>query len=108
MTAPPGRPEDDDPYDTGASWLVMPFLPVKSKGGPYDDDAYCAGYEMGTLDAKLGRTTSDGWGNTLAIHAENQQQADLIAMRRGYVALFTEPEDGWVRMRLFPMQEITP
>lgn len=33
--------------------LIMPFLPVKSKGGRFDDDAYTAGYEMGVLDARL-------------------------------------------------------
>lgn len=34
--------------------LVMPFVSVASKGGPYDDDAYAAGWAMGALDAKLG------------------------------------------------------
>ncbi|MFV8317145.1 hypothetical protein [Mycobacterium sp. 23] len=78
--------------------LVMPFIPVQSKGGPYDDDAFVAGYEMGLLDAQLsGSTFTQGH----AIRAENQHQADLIAMRHGYVAEFTTTEEapGWVCMK---------
>lgn len=79
--------------------LVMPFVNVTSQGGRYDDDAYCAGWEMGHLDAQLGyqqpptleRTIRDG----------NTEQADLIAMQYGYRADI-EPcgVDGWLHLRL--------
>lgn len=76
--------------------IVMPFLPVQSNGGPHDDDAYVAGYEMGLLDAQLGGTVYD---QGRAIHTENRDQADLIAMRNGFTADFTDEEiPGWVCM----------
>lgn len=78
--------------------LVMPFLPVQSNGGPHDDAAYVAGYEMGLLDAQLGRTEFD---QGRAIHGENREQADLIAMRHGYTGEFTnDGGDGWVHMKI--------
>lgn len=80
--------------------LVMPFLPVISNGGPYDDDAFVAGYEMGLLDAQLGNSEFD---QGRAIHAENRAQADLIAMRHGYIAEFTANDGGdWVCMKVRP------
>lgn len=63
--------------------LVMPFVVVTSKGGPWDDQAYVAGYEMGLLDARLQLgIVGDGY----QIHTWNIPQADLIAMRHGYTA----------------------
>jgi hypothetical protein len=76
--------------------LVMPFLSVRSKGGPHDDDAYVAGYEMGILDALLEQQIEPITDRS--IHADNRAQADLLAMRYGYVAEFGEVEDGWVSM----------
>lgn len=81
---------DQEPAEYG---LVMPFVAVASKGGPYGDDAYTAGYEMGILDATLAAKPRE---HQVTIHTTNKQQADLIAMRRGYrcsaVAAFEFPE----------------
>lgn len=71
--------------------LVMPFVVVWSKGGLYADDAYCAGWEMGRLDSTLdGEYTAlpDVWETT--IHTGNRLQADLIAMRHGFTAEWTD------------------
>lgn len=78
--------------------MVMPFLPVQSKGGPYEDGAFVAGYQMGLLDAQLsGRSFDQGQ----AIYVENREQADLLAMRYGYTAEFTDEEvQGWVGMNI--------
>lgn len=66
--------------------LVMPFVIVKSNGGPYDDAAFVAGANCGQLMAEL---------QALAAHRaiphpryarpEHLPQYDLIAMRHGYV-----------------------
>lgn len=86
---------DDDEFNYD---LVMPFLPVQSKGGPYDDDAFVAGYAMGLLDAELGGSVFD---QGRAVNVENREQADLIAMRHGFVAEFTDEDvPGWVCMTL--------
>lgn len=88
--------DDDFGYD-----LVMPFLPVQSRGGPHDDDAFVAGYEMGLLDAQLGRSEFD---QGRAIRVDNREQADLIAMRHGYVAEFASDDGtGWVCMKVRPL-----
>jgi hypothetical protein len=86
--------------------LVMPFVTVASKGGPHDDAAYCAGYEMGRLDAILqtGRQRGIGLLSTTC-RTENQAQADLIAMHRGYTATFTESDvEGWTHAEFEPIQ----
>lgn len=81
--------------------LVMPFLPVQSKGGPYDDLAYTAGFEMGALYAKLGAAKPAP--TSITVHHENHRQADLIAMRHGYTTEFqSENEHGWVCLLLKP------
>jgi hypothetical protein len=72
--------------------LVMPFVAVASKGGPYDDGAYCAGYEMGQLDTLLERGPRGRLERT--IRSANAAQADLIAMQHGYVCTAQPaPED---------------
>lgn len=65
--------------------LVMPFVVVASKGGPYDDDSYCAGYEMARLDAAL---EAGPRHHQVTIRTANATQADLIAMHHGYVCQF--------------------
>jgi hypothetical protein len=88
---------NDDADEFGYD-LVMPFLPVQSNGGPHDDAAYVAGYEMGLLDAQLSQSHFD---QGRAIHGENREQADLIAMRHGYLGEFTNDSgDGWVCMKV--------
>jgi hypothetical protein len=81
--------------EDGASYaLVMPFLPVTSRGGPHDDEAYVAGVEMGFLDRDLVNDIVPADGQP--VHATNREQADLIAMHRGYTAEFADVGDGWL------------
>lgn len=90
--------EDDEP----GLELVMPFVACSSVGGPYEDEAYCAGYEMGALDATL--TSSKAMG-VLPVHATiqagNRAQADLVAMKHGLVAVFEETYvEDWVSVTI--------
>lgn len=65
--------------------LLMPFVVCQSEGGPYDDEAFVAGYTCAVLEQKL---------QTLAVHratppsqlvrAPHLPQFDLIAMLHGY------------------------
>lgn len=103
--------DENDDDAQGYYGLVMPFLPVKSKGGPHDDDAFVAGYEMGLLDARLGGSVFD---QGQAVRRENREQADLIAMRYGFIAEFIEYDDKfgeevrqqWVMMRVRKAVEV--
>lgn len=79
--------------------LVMPFVCVTSKGGPYDDTAFCAGWHMGSLDALLASTRPVVHEDT--IRTSCREQADLISMKHGYKATFEESEyDEWTFMSL--------
>jgi len=75
--------------------MVMPFVVVESQGGPYEDTAFVAGYELGLLDAFLERQPASGAQYTL--RADSFPQVDLLAMRYGYKAHPEPPDgdDGW-------------
>jgi hypothetical protein len=76
----------------------MPFVTVASKGGPHDDNAYVAGYEAGSLDARLEHQHPATLA--LPVHEVNLPQLELVAMRRGY-STDVEPEaDGWAFLML--------
>ncbi len=84
--------------------LVMPFVTCKTNGGIHDDDSYVAGYEMGKLDASLQVAAGIALSVKRTIHAVNRPQADLLAMKTGWLARFEEidghPE--WVRAEFTP------
>lgn len=88
--------------------LVMPFVAVASNGGPFDDQAYTAGYEMGQLDGQLAaaQLPGGGWVLERTVRDENQGQADLVGMKHGFAATF-EPSgvEGWTFARFRPMAE---
>jgi len=78
--------------------MVMPIVLAKSNGGPFDDAAVVAGMTCGALDQELKMTAAL---NTLPheryIDAPLIKQADLIAMRHGYVLKPGEVDkaSGW-------------
>ena len=64
--------------------VVMPFVNLKSVGGKFDDESFCAGFEMGILDLRLFQAKAMGCDKlTMNIRADNSPQADLIAMKHG-------------------------
>lgn len=88
-----GQPAEDNEYE-----LVMPFVLTRSNGGPFDDAAFVAGMTCGALHQELAMTA--------ALHALPREryidlrfikQADLIAMKHGYVmkAGETDGASGW-------------
>lgn len=90
---PDSSPGDSDAYYTPET----PFVTVQSRGGPHDDTAYAAGYEMGQLDSTL-LTVSTLRGmqilpTTTLIRTLNAPQADMIATKYGLVAEFAALPD---------------
>lgn len=66
--------------------MLMPFVVVSSVGGPFDDGAYTAGWEMGALDARLAAAKHHALGcPTVVLRRENVPQAELVAMKHGMV-----------------------
>lgn len=110
MSAPDEN--DDATDDAGGYGLLMPFVTVKSKGGPHDDASYVAGFEMGVLDTTLKAVApfaDNGLGIPFTIHSENRAQADLIAMKHGFTVQDVEWDDdlcdecateGWAQIIL--------
>lgn len=82
--------------------LVMPFVVVESKGGPYRDQDYVAGFECGLLDAECADAAKRGRFPIvpLAVRSDNIPQIDLIAMRNGFLlaaeVIEETPEWSWV------------
>lgn len=73
--------------------LVMPFVTVASKGGPHDDESYCAGYAMGLLDARL---SAGGEQEPETVRESCVPQVDLLALKYGYTIQVEASEvDGW-------------
>jgi hypothetical protein len=91
-----------DEHDEGHE-LVMPFVTVATVGGPHDDEAYTAGWEMGSLDAELQHAAPAIVERT--IHECNAKQADLIAMRHGYLVNLYNLGDGWMSLKLTKQSE---
>lgn len=62
--------------------LDMPFVAVQSNGGHYDDRSFAAGWACAQLDAMLAAQPAEV---TTALPIATIPQADLIAMRHGFL-----------------------
>ena len=77
---------------------VMPIVLAKSNGGPFDDAAVVAGMTCGSLDQELKMTaTLNTLPNMRYIDTQLLKQADLIAMKHGYVTRHGDVDEasGW-------------
>jgi hypothetical protein len=89
--------------DEGKYSLLMPFVSCRSRGGPYDDEAYVAGFSMGLLYASLEHERLPLY--ELPVYVPNCAQLDLIAMRHGYSVEITAEADEWCTVVL---RRVTP
>jgi hypothetical protein len=92
--------------------LVMPFVVVTSKGGPYDDAAFVAGWECAVIDRALGAVAEYEATFRRTVHSANLPQLDLIAMKHGYAmegleldvdAKLADPAGEWSWVSFAPM-----
>jgi len=69
--------------------LVVPFTVCQSKGGPYEDQSFVAGFQAGELWARLTAFQAMGGVRTEPqnVYTELLPQVDLIAMHFGYRVL---------------------
>jgi hypothetical protein len=95
-------------FETDADYeLFMPFIVVESQGGPFPDEAFVVGYELGLLDqelqtlANVGPTRGTPAGRY--VHTTGLPQADLVAMRNGYTIDTSEGQSDstwtWIEFR---------
>jgi len=87
--------------------LVFPFIVVTSKGGPYDDDAYAAGWEAATFEAEIANIpVGKSLDYSTTVRTDNVPQCDLIAMKYGW-RMFSRNDDvhvGWSYIRFCPTE----
>lgn len=85
-------------HQEGEYEMVMPIVLAKSNGGPYDDAAVVAGMTCGALRQELEMTAVlHTLPHERYIDAPLVKQADLIAMKHGYVLKPGEIDEasGW-------------
>ena len=61
---------------------LMPFVLCRSRGGPYDDEAFSSGWRLGAIGATLAGPGISALCESIRAH--ERVQADLLAMARGY------------------------
>jgi hypothetical protein len=85
----------DDQEGHASYGLVLPFVAVKSKGGPHDDAAFVSGWRCGMISEAL--RVNKPFPATLKfnVQAEEVSQLDLVAMHHGWVMESEEAPYGW-------------
>lgn len=74
--------------------LLFPFIVCQSQGGPYEDDAFVAGYQAGQIDKALAAVSAgDGTQAKFTVRSMLVPQLELIAMNRGFPVMVAEPWD---------------
>lgn len=81
--------------------LVMPFVACKSQGGPYTDDAFVAGYQIGQLAAEA-EALVPGRSIQAIIYTNLERQADLVAMWKdcSIELRVSQEAPGWTNVKL--------
>jgi hypothetical protein len=65
--------------------LVFPFVVCRSNGGPYDDEAFVAGYQAGQISKALAAAAAVGADRCMfTVRTDLVPQLDLIAMHYGF------------------------
>jgi hypothetical protein len=74
---------------------VMPLVLCRSRGGPYDDDAFESGWRLGAIGATLAGPGVSALAES--IRPGERLQADLLAMACGYaMTVDSSDEPDWI------------
>lgn len=86
----------DQPEDDGLN-LVVPFVVCQSAGGPYDDEAFCAGFQAGEVDRALdmGAAARAETVRFPMARVALLKQFELLAMNRGYPVMKADVSEEW-------------
>jgi hypothetical protein len=88
MSDPLDQP-DEERYE-----MLYPFVACASQGGPYEDDAFVAGVQLGRIDQAL--TVAETIGSkrlAFTVRTDLVKQLELVAMARGFPIIRAEPVD---------------
>lgn len=77
--------DDQDRPEEGGYALAVPFVVCASKGGPFDDEAFVAGYQCGDIDRALTAIAAAGGNRAeFTVRSVLVHQLELLAMYRGF------------------------
>lgn len=90
-------PDELDQPEQDGFGLVVPFIVCQSAGGPFEDDAFCAGFEAGRVDQALAVAAA---ANAATVRFPMTRTAllkqfDLIGMNRGYPVVDATESDEY-------------
>lgn len=91
---------NDDQFEA-----VMPFICVESAGGPHNDRAFCAGYQMGEIDGQLSFRIYQR--KAYQIYVELTAQADLVGMMHGYTCEVLSTDAEWAHIEFTKTEMVT-
>ena len=85
--------------------LGLPLVLCRSRGGPFDDDAFRSGWRLGEIGSTLGRLGVSALAES--IRPWERLQADLLAMAYGYT-MTVEPggDPDWLRVTFTRMRDV--
>ena len=91
--------------DDGDDELGLPLVLCRSRGGPFDDDAFRSGWRLGDIGSTLGRLGVSALAES--IRPWERLQADLLAMAYGYT-MTVEPgnDPDWLRVTFTRMRDV--
>lgn len=72
--------------------LVVPFIACVSKGGPFDDKTFVAGFQAGQVYAKLhAARAADATEVVVCVNHLLVDQLELVGMDAGFPVMVAEP-----------------
>jgi hypothetical protein len=100
--------DDHDPITTeaeGDDELGLPLVLCRSRGGPFDDEAFRSGWRLGDIGSTLSRLGVSALAES--IRPWERLQADLLAMAYGYT-MTVEPGSGpdWLSVTFTRMRDV--
>ena len=85
-TDPMDQPEEDDGYG-----LVYPFTVCASVGGPYDDNAFVAGVQLGRIHEALAAAAAIRADRLrFTVYTSLVKQLELVGMAQGFPLMAAE------------------
>lgn len=103
MTDPMDLPERDEME------LVVPFIACVSKGGPYDDESFVAGFQAGMVDRALQVAAQcEAQSVRFTVATALVPQLELLAMNRGFPVVEAESSTEWAEWSLVTFQTEAP
>jgi hypothetical protein len=99
--------DDHDPIsaDDGEDQLGLPLVLCRSRGGPFDDEAFRSGWRLGDIGSTLARLGVSALAES--IRPWERLQADLLAMAYGYTMTVEASSDpDWLSVTFTRMRDV--